>query len=96
MKTATTPEELVLDVDGEQIVIDESFLDFSDLSAEEAKSISTLAETVPLFDGDEPTPLGVAVFIYTKASRGREWGADHFKTVVGLLVSWLTGTLEEI
>lgn len=97
MKTAlATPEVLILDVEGEQITLDESSMDFSDLTEDEIQTISKMIERGPLFDQGEPTPIGVAVFIFVKLARGREWGAEHFKAVVPLLTSWLTDELEEV
>lgn len=99
MATAAALAELaplVLEVDGERVVIDEDLLDFSDLSATEIQTISRMAERGALFDKGEPTPLGVAAFIFVKLSRDRDWTGDHFEAVAALLVAWLTDSLEAV
>lgn len=88
--------QLILDVDGDQIIIDASTFDFSDLTQVELAAIADAIHKGPLFDDGEPTPLGVAVFITTKTARGRDWTADQFAAVVELLTSWLTDTLVEV
>lgn len=99
MRTAVATadhEALILEVDGDQVVIDESVLDFSDLTVQEINTISKLIDHGPLFDEGEPTPLGVATFIFVKLARTREWGESHFAAVVPLLTSWLIDDLELI
>jgi hypothetical protein len=85
-------DALILDVDGELIEIDEAFMDFSDLTPTEVAAINLLIGETKLGD---PSPFSVAVFLFVKLARGREWGKPHFEAVVPLLTAWLNGQLVE-
>lgn len=91
-------ESITLDVAGELITVDEAFCDFSDLTPAEIRVLASVYDTAGriLDDDGEPTPLGVAFFIWVKLARSRDWDRRHFDAVMPLLVSWLTGTLEEV
>jgi hypothetical protein len=97
-KTAlvTPPETLTLDVDGELITLDESFMDFTDLTPDELAVIDVVSSKWRMTDDGEPTAGLVALSIYMKMSRGRDWHKPHVDAIVPLLVAWLTDNLEVV
>jgi hypothetical protein len=83
-----------MEVDGEQIVIDESLMDFSDFSPKETLLVGTLG--IPLLVDDEATVGGVAVMLAVKLARGRDWDQDTIAEVILLLTAWLSDNLEPV
>lgn len=88
-------EKLVIDVDGELVTVDESTLDFSDLTVDELQFLGRNIGPGWHQDGD-PTAGMVATMIAVKLRRGRNWTADHVEAVITVLLAWLTDDLELI
>lgn len=95
MKTITPDEVLVIEVGDERIAIDETYMDFSDLTPEEMVFVAGTVAGRMLKDG-EPTAGATAVLLAVKLSRGRDWDKDTLKEVITLLIAWLTNELEEV
>ena len=89
-------ETLILKVDGEDIRIDESFMDFSDFTPKEYELVSRTLGKRLLKSNEEPTAGGVAVMLTIKLCRGREWSAETTSEVIELLTAWLTDELVEV
>jgi hypothetical protein len=88
-------EKLILKVEGEDIVIDETFMDFSDFTVKEMELVSRTLGNRLLKDG-EPTAGGTAVMLTIKLARGRGWTAETTTEVIELLTAWLTDNLVEV
>ena len=88
-------EKLILKVEGEDIVIDESFMDFHDFSEEEMKLIYRIAGKRLLIDG-EPTAGAAALMLAVKLARGRAWSPETIGEVLEILTAWLTDNLVEV
>ena len=88
-------ERLIIEVDGEQIAVDESTMDFSDLTADEIRFVHDAFGASLLGEDGEPTADVAAAFITLKLARGRGWTQAHIEAVLTLLHAWLTDNLVE-
>jgi hypothetical protein len=88
-------EKLILKVEGEDIVIDESFMDFHDFSAEEMQLIYRIAGDRLLIDG-APTAGAAALMLTVKLARGRIWSPETIAEVLEVLTAWLSDNLVEV
>jgi len=90
-------ETLILKVPGEDedIVIDESFMDFHDFSVEEMELIYRIAGNRLLIDGT-PTAGAAALMLTVKLARGRTWSPETIAEVLEILTAWLTDNLVEV
>jgi hypothetical protein len=88
-------EVIRLEIEGESIVIDESFMDFSDFSPSEIMAVKNALGKGLLKDG-EPTAGSTAVMLTIKLSRGRKWEPETIAEVINLLTAWLTDNLVEV
>jgi hypothetical protein len=98
MKTALATDEpvLILEVDGEHIRLDPALID-SPLTPDEAEQVRlmSIATRRKLVDEDgQPTAGMVAISLYVRLARGRDWGRGHLNAVMPLLLAWLTDNLE--
>jgi len=95
--TLSDSEKLILKVDGEDIVIDESFMDFRDFTLEELELIyATVGNRFLAADSGMPTVGGAAVMLAVKLARGREWSPETIAEVVEILIAWLSDNLVEV
>jgi hypothetical protein len=88
-------EKLILKVDGEDIVIDESFMDFHDFTVDELELIYRTMGNRLLVDG-VPTVGAAAVMLTVKVARGREWSPETIGEVLEVLTAWLSDNLVEV
>lgn len=97
MKTAVAapPEQFILEVGDEQIVLDESFMDFSDFTEKELILVSKSLAGHMFVDG-EPTVGATATLLTMKLCRDRDWDQETITEVLTLLIAWLSDELEEV
>ena len=88
-------ETLILKVEGEDIAIDESFMDFSDFTVPELELVQRTLGNRILKD-DVPTAGSIAVMLTIKLTRGRTWEPETFAEVIEILTAWLTDNLVEV
>ena len=88
-------EKLILKVEGEELVIDESFMDFHDFTPEEMQLIYRIAGNRLLIDG-VPTAGAAALMLTVKLARGRTWSPETIGEVLEILTAWLTDNLVEV
>ena len=88
-------DTLTLTVDDENIILDESFMDFSDFTLAEAALIAGTAGSRLAIDG-QPTAGATALMLTVKLARHRDWNPDQTAAVFALLTAWLTDNLVEV
>jgi hypothetical protein len=88
-------DTLTLEVDGEQVVLDESFMDFSDFTLTEAALIAGSVGGRLVVDG-QPSAGATALMLTVKLARHRSWNSDQVTAVFALLTAWLTDSLAEV